>query len=87
MESNIDITLKFKQKIFFFNLIFYISYILYVTENDITIESMTDITDDHLQELKISIGHRIIFKNKIQVYKEKKELEKNVQKQNIDVVS
>ncbi|XP_077280586.1 uncharacterized protein LOC143907596 isoform X3 [Temnothorax americanus] len=42
-------------------------------ENDITLENITDITNDHLKELKVSIGHRIIFKNKIQLYKENKE--------------
>lgn len=59
---------------------------LWFTENDITVENVTDITDDHLKELKVSIGQRIIFKNEIKLYKEKKETEKK-EKENQNILN
>ncbi|XP_036148807.1 uncharacterized protein LOC118647643 isoform X3 [Monomorium pharaonis] len=49
-------------------------------ENDITIDNMKDLTEDHLKELKISIGHRILLKNKIKRFMEEKE---NINTQNL----
>lgn len=39
-------------------------------------ENIMDITDNHLKELKVSIGHRIIFKNKVKFYKKEKDEKK-----------
>jgi len=48
-------------------------------------ENIMDITDDHLKELKVSIGHRIIFKNKVKFYKEKRDTEgKDLEKQDLE---
>jgi len=55
--------------------------VYFIIENDV-IENMVHLTDDHLKELQISIGNRIIFKHKLKLYeneKEKKETEQNIQ--------
>lgn len=57
-----------------------------ITENDINIENMIHLTDDHLKELQVSMGQRIIFNDKIKLYKNHKhnlENEQNILNMNM----
>lgn len=56
--------------------------IQFFTDNDITLDTISELTDEHFKELKISIGNRIQLKNKVNVYKN---IEQRKDQQDTDV--